>query len=283
MAEYNRISGRVNNIVNLDTIFYHNGVAEDPYAIRRIDIYKGSVTDDNLEASIVLPPPDDPTYPYPVVRISEGGVSLEGHFSLPFLVPSDFVAPEVYFDVWRFIGSDPGGTIDIDEEDESTWISQCNRFWVYPDGWYLDDELTTIRIGFEALDMHFRKPEIRNLEVGLVPLPLYDFDYNRVIPLIPQLQAFIQIETENGEVIVGGTPKVGCDGLPCPAGSDGELDIQGRARIGVRQGSYRTNPYVVQYKIDTSDFLIGTYKYRIILVLPNGETRVSDDMRFDVA
>jgi hypothetical protein len=281
MTEYNRISGRVNNIVNLDTIFYHNGVAEDPYAIRRIDIYKGSVKDENLNASIILPPPDDPNYPSPVVKIAEGGVILDGHFSLPFLVPNDFVAPEIYFDVWRFIGGDQGGSIGVPDEDESTWISQCNRFWIYPDGWYLDDELTTIRIGFEALDKHFRKPEARNIEVGLVPLPLYDFDYNKIIPLIPQIQAFIQIETENGEVIVGGTRKLDCDGNPC-IGSNGEAEVQGRARIGLRQGSYRTNPYVVQYRIDTNQFLIGSYKYRIILVLPNGESRVSDDFHFDI-
>jgi len=281
MTEYNRISGRVNNIVNLDTIFYHNGVAEDPYAIRRIDIYKGSVKDENLEAQVIMPPPDDPTYPYPVVRVAEGGEDLDGHFSLPFLVPSDFTAPEIYFDVWRFLGSDPGGTIGVDEDDETLWISQCNRFWVYPDGWYIDDELVTIRLGFEAIDKHFRKPEIRNLEVGLVPLPLYDFDYNRVTPLIPQIQPYIHIETENGEVIVGGSATTGCDGEPCE-GSEGPV-VEGAARIGLRQGSYRTNPYVVQYRIDTNQFLIGTYKYRVILVLPNGHTIVSDDMRFDVS
>jgi len=282
VADYNRISGRVGNIVNLDTVFYHNGVPEDPYAIRRIDIYKGSVKDENLEAQVLIPPPDDPHYPHPIERMMSGGEIVAGHFSLPFEVPTDFVAPEIYFDVWRFIGSDSGGTFDVIDEDESTWISQCNRFWVYPDGWYLDDELVTLRIGFEALDRHFRKPEVRNLEVGLVPLPLYDFDYNKIIPLIPQLQAYIHIETENGEVIVGGTPETDCDGNIC-VGSDGEAEIQGVCRIGLRQGSYRTNPYVVQYRIDTSQFLIGTYKYRIILMLPNGETRVSDDMRFDIS
>jgi len=281
VAEYNRISGRVGNIVNLDTIFYHNGVPEDPFAIRRIDIYKIAVKDENLEAQIIIPAPDDPNYPYPIQRIESGGAVLPGQFSMPFEIPADFSSPEIYFDVWRFIGSDPGGTF-VDDDDESTWISQCNRFWVYPDGWYIDDELVTLRIGFEALDKHFRKPEIRNIEVGLVPLPLYDFDYNRIVPLIPQLQAYIHIETENGEVIVG-EPSTGCDGQPCSLdGTEGDSS-SGVARIGLRQGSYRTNPYVVQYRIDTNQFLIGTYKYRIILVLPNGETRVSNDMRFDIA
>jgi hypothetical protein len=263
VAEYNRLSGRVGNIVNLDVVFYHNGIAEDPYAIKRIDIYKGAVKDENLEQSIILPSPDDPNYPYPVLRQVEGsgGDPLPGQFVLPFEVPTDFDAPEIYFDVWRFIGDDPGGTVDPDDEDESTWISQCNRFWVYPDNWYVDDELVTFRVGFEALDKHFFKPEVRNLEVGIEPLPLYDFDYNRIIPLIPQLLPQIHIETENGEVLV-------------------ENDA---CKMGLRQGSYRTNPFVVQYRIDTDQFLIGTYKYRVTLVFPNGETRTSGDMRFDVS
>jgi hypothetical protein len=283
VAEFNRISGRVGNIVNLDVTFYHGGEAEDPYAIRRIDIYKGAVKDENLEASIVLAPPDDPGYPFPVLQQEDAaGDLLPGQFVLPFLIPEDFPSPEIYFDVWRFIGTDPGGTLGVDDEDESLWISQCNRFWVYPDGWFVDDELTTIRLGFEALDKHFRKPEVRNLEVGIMPLPLYDFDFNKVAPLIPQMQAFIQIETESGEVIVSAFPPTDCDGQPCPVGTGG-ASVEGVAKIGLRQGSYRTNPFVVQYRLDTSQFLIGTYKYRIILVLPNGETRVSDDMRFDVA
>lgn len=281
MAEFNRLSGRVGNTVNLDVTFFHGGEAEDPFAIRRIDIYKTSVKDENLEGSIILPSPDDPIYPYPIVQQEDAsGNLLLGQYSLPYLIPDDFVAPEIYFDVWRFLGTDPGGTISVDEEDESLWVSQCNRFWVYPDGWYVDDELVTIRLGFEALDRHFRKPEIRNLEVGIIPLPLYDYDYNRVTPLIPQLQAYIQIETENGEVIVNAS-QTDCNGQPCPVGTGG--GTEGVARIGLRQGSYRNNPFVVQYRIDTSQFLIGTYKYRIILVLPNGETRVSDDMRFGIS
>lgn len=263
MATYNRISGRVNNIVKLDVTFYHNGEAADPYAIRQIDIYKGSVRDENLEASIIIPLPSDPTYPYPVIQELDAGSTgdpLPGQYYLPLDIPSDWDT-DVYFDVWRFIGESPGGTIDVDDEDESAWIQQCNRFWVYPDNWFVDDELVTIRLGFEALDKHFMKPEARNLEVGIIPLPLYDFDYNRVVPLIPQIQPFIHIETENGEVLVENDP----------------------AKIGLKQGSYRTVPYVVQYEVDTAQFLIGTYKYRVTLMLPNGESRTSGDMRFTVA
>ena len=261
MAEYNRLSGRVGNIVNLDVTFYHNGVPEDPFAIRRIDIYQGSVKDENLVQQILMPLPDDPAYPFPVEQEEDSsGAVMVGQYRLPYEIPTDFTAPEIYFDVWRFIGETGDVTLSVEEEDESLWISQCNRFWVYPDGWYVDDELVNIRLGFEALDKHFRKPEVKSLEVGIVPLPLYDFDYNRVIPLIPQIVPYIHIETENGEVLVE----------------------NGQAKMGLRQGSYRTNPFVVQYLIDTNEFLIGTYKYRTTLVLPNGETRASDWMRFDI-
>lgn len=262
MSEYNRISGRVGNIVNLDVTFYHNGVPTDPFAIRRVDIYRTAVKDENLELSIVIPLPDDPQYPYPILRIAEGsgGSFQPGRYILPFLIPNEFVVPDIYFDVWRFIGA-PGEVSLGGDEDESGWVSQCNRFWAYPDNWYVDDELVTLRVGFEALDKHFKKPEVRTMEVGLMPLPLYDFDYNRIIPLIPMLQPYIHIETMNGEVLV-------------------ENDL---ARIGLRQGSYRSNPFVIQYRIDTTKFLIGTYKYRITLALPNGESRVSDDMSMDVS
>lgn len=263
MAEYTRLSARVCNTVKLDVSFLHNGILEDPYALHRVDIYKGSVKDENLVAQVPLPPLSDPNYPFPVQHEMLGSDPLAGKFYLLYNIPADF-ATDIYFDVWRFTGTygcggSSGGTEN--EEDESTWTSQCNRFWVYPDGWYVDDGLVTIRFGFEPLDKHYRKPEIRNLEVGLMPLPLYDFDYNRVIPLIPQIQATIRVDTENCETIV--------ENEPC--------------RLGIRQGSYRTNPFVVQYRLDTSRFLIGTYKYRINLLLPNGETLVSDDMRFDIS
>ena len=250
MANLPRISARTGGIVDLNVTFYRNGVAEDPFLIRRIDIYEGSEKPENLVAQI--PIPADSSYPSPL------GKTGPGAFVLSLDIPTTFNAPSVYLDVWRFIGSDPGTGADI--EDESLWSSQCNKFWVFPDGFYLDDGLVIPRFGFEALDKVFRKPEVRSLEVGLMPLPLYDFDFNRIAPIIPQLRALITMQTENCEILI--------DRDPC--------------RIGIRQGSYRTNPFVVQYQLDTSNFLTGTYVYRITLLLPNGETRVSDDFRLTI-
>ena len=258
MAQYNRISGRLGNTLILDTTFYHNGIPENPAAIHRVDIYQTAVRDENLVAQVVFPDPDDPTYPLPAIQddsSSEGGV---GRYYIPWEVPTDLETPDIYFDVWRFTGTSQG-TDYFDDED--TWISQCNRFWLYPDNWFADDGLTTVRLGFEAMDMHFRKPEVRNLEVGIMPLPLYDFDYNRIIPLIPQLLAYITIETDNCEIIVDSAP----------------------AKIGLRQGSYRTNPFVIQYRVDTSTFLAGSYKYRVTAMLPNGESRTSSDFRLTIS
>ena len=259
MANLPRISSYTGGTVDLNVTFYRNGVPADPYAIRRIDIYEGSEKPENLVAQIPIVDLDDPLYPSPLVRTSDGsGGFLPGVFTLPLEIPTTFNAPSVYLDVWRFVGTDPGTGGDLD--DETLWLSQCNKFWVFQDGFYLDDGLVVPRFAFEAIDKTFRKPELRSLEVGLMPLPLYDFDYNRIAPIIPQLRALITITTENCEILV--------DSALC--------------RIGVRQGSYRTNPFVVQYQLDTSAFLVGTYVYRITLMLPNGETRVSDDLRMTI-
>ena len=94
----------------------------------------------------------------------------------------------------------------------------------------------------------------------MMPLPLYDFDFNLVAPIIPQLRATIKIETQNNEILV----------------NDAEMDI------GIRQGSYRTNPFTLRYLVNTSDFLKGTYTYRVTVTLPNGETRVSPDFSLQI-
>jgi hypothetical protein len=45
--------------------------------------------------------------------------------------------------------------------------------------------------------------------------------------------------------------------------------------IGLRQGSYRSNPFVAKYLLDTGRFLSGTYDYFITTQLPDGQTLVS--------
>jgi hypothetical protein len=283
----------------------------DPFAIRRIRIYRSAVSDENLVLTIpvnFLPCDPDPAndYPFPITRDFDGESDLEpcevvcngvplsilvggggstgdmgdpipGAYSFIWDVPPTceagglgLLTPDIYFDVWDFLpedcrnecgeGSNPttGGcsATDLDPcfDDEENFISQCNQFWLYPDSWYVDDQLTNIRLGFEALDCKMRQPEVRTIEVGMMPLPLYDFDFNLVAPIIPQLQATITIETSNNETLVSDAPMT----------------------IGIRQGSYRTNPFTLRYTVDTSTFLKGTYRYQVKVVLPNGETRVSD-------
>lgn len=252
---YPRISGKTGQLVGLNVTFRRNGVAADPYALRRIDIYHQSVSDDNLVAQILFGLPGSTGYPAPATSDAVGSYVVE------YLVPDTF-EEGVYFDVWKFIGSEPDELSSFDFDDENLWISQCNKFWVSKDCWYLDDGLLTPRIGFEPLDKRFRKGETRNLEVGLMPLPLYDWDRSRFSSMIPQICPFITIETEEGEILAG------LEKAPC--------------KIGIRQGTYRTNPYVVQCPLDTSAFLKGQYRYRIILELPNGETRISEPFRFKI-
>jgi len=279
MNNYGRVSARRGQPVALDVAFFSGGIPTDPYAIDRIEIYRESVETSNLVETIEVVPPDSSDYPYPLERppVQEvqtpqmmppdysgdtgTGTSIDGRYRLVWDVPADAVVPAVYFDVWYFWGTDPVvGTGDLDDYTDQL-LSQCNRFWVYPDNWYADGGLQTIRFGFEPLDIKFRKPERRPLEVGIMPLPLYDYDYNFVAPIIPYINATISMWTAAGEQILTNAP---CD-------------------LKLRQGSYRTNPWVVSYMLDTSALFKGTYKYRIVLELPDGTTRVSGDYYFTVS
>lgn len=252
-----RISAKTGQPVGLNVTFRQGGMNKDPFALRRIDIYQQSVKDENLVAQIVFDTPDAAGYPAPAVP----NPLRDGDFTVPFDVPDTF-KEGIFFDVWRFVGSEPDNISAFDFDDESLWISQCNKFWVFQDCWFLDDGLVTPRFDFEPLDRDFRKGELRNLEVGIMPLPLYDWDQNRIGPMIPQICPFITVETEEGEILEG------LEKAPC--------------QIGLRQGSYRTNPYVVQCPLDTSKFLKGQYRYRITMELPNGDTIISKPFRFRI-
>lgn len=283
MATYQRISARAGNVVQLDTRFMRGGVATAPYAIRKVDIYKTQILPSNLIASFIVVDPCDPNYPSPVEYIrtntecgpcgTEGqeGVIVPGEYRLLLDIPSDASVPDVYFDVWSYIPTNPcemeeyaGKCVtdtsgctqypDLDDVEISGLILQsCNKFWVYSDNWDVQDSLTAIRLGFEPLDQKYNQPEIRPLEVGIMPLPLYDYDFNLVAPILPYLTGTIMVSTENNEILVDEEPLT----------------------IGLRQGSYRSNPYVFRYMVDTSKFLKGTYQYRVTAILPDGTTRCS--------
>lgn len=268
-----RISARTGQVVDLNIEFYKSGVLTDPYAIRFIQIYKTQVLPHNLVATIPVVTPDDPLYPAPVVQETDTNGPVVGKYHLPYSIPTDFIAPDVYFDVWYYFAENPcpddgggtGGTgtepCDLDDPQfDSLLLSCCHRFWVYPNEWFCGDKLQTIRFGFEPLDNKFNYPETRPLEIGLMPLPLYDYNFNLVNPLIPMLCPEITIETQNCETLVD------CD--PC--------------RMGIRQGSYRSNPYVIQYDLDTTQFLKGTYRYQISLSMPDGTKRVSQKFMFSI-
>lgn len=267
-----RISARRGQVADLNVDFTFNGVPTDPFAIRYIEIYKTQVLPHNLVATIPIADPTDELYPAPLCRdyvnadgeevtsTDTGATLVAGRYHMPYAVPEDTVVPDVYFDLWYYLANDPttGGTSPTaDELDDEAVTAQllkcCHRFWIYPEEWYCDDRLQTIRFGFEPLDQRFNTPEIRPLEVGLMPLPLYDYNYNLVTPMIPFIRATISIATQRCELLI--------DAEEC--------------RIGLRQGSFRSNPWVIQYDLDTTRFLKGTYQYSITLHLPNGSTRVS--------
>lgn len=283
---YPRVSGRLGNTIALDMRFYRAGVPTDPFAIRAVKIYRSSVSEENLVVEIPFLYPGDPLYPSPAVRETDGsGDIVPGSYILYWDVPASGIpAPDVFFDVWEFIGTscveesstggdagtESGGDTGIDPclDDSDYIISQCGKFWLLQDGWYGDDNLEVPEFSFEAMNTKFYQPEVKSLQVGLMPLPLYDYDYNLIAPIMPHLTATFNMWTENNELLI----------------EDEEM------HIGLRQGSYRTNPFVLRYKFNTTTvestgcpILKGTYKYRITLSLPNGETRVSPDFHLQVS
>lgn len=243
-----RITARPGDFVDLNMTFLRNGVPQSPFALRRIDIYRSSPRPGNIEGSIIFTDPLSTTYPSPATEIDTG------EFVAPFYVPENFVTGDIYFDVWHFIGTDDGRT---DLDDESSWISQRGEFWVFDDVWLTDDELSTIRLGFEPLDKKFRRGEIRKLEVAVHPLPLYDYDFNMLTPIIPQLNPRISIYTHNCELLV--------QDAPC--------------QMGVRQGAHRNSPFVVQCLLDTRTLIRGAYQYVIKVNIEN-KTLISPRFNF---
>lgn len=253
---YNRISARVGGTVCLNMTFFRNGIPQDPCAIRLIKIYKRSVDEANLVAEIIFPYPNDPAYPTPALR----DPGKPGYFNVPFDIPYDFPVPDIYFDVWHYI-PDCVDTTDFSYDNEAYWLSQCGRLWVYPDGWSAEDGLIVPKLSFDPLDVQFRAGEKRWLEIGITPLPLYDYDYNTIVPLIPYLKPAIIVKTRNNENIIDGEP----------------MDI------GLRQGAYRSNPFAFKWLLDTSRFIKGTYDYQVKVGLPDGQTLVSPNFTFTIS
>lgn len=265
-----RVSARLGNQVDLNNTFFRNGVPTDPFAIRLVEIYKSSVQQENLIAEFPIVSPLDDNYPAPLTKpVDTSGNPEAGKFSLLWDIPkSGIPVPDIFFDVWHFIPDDPGVGTDSDGnvnesllDDEDLWIKCCNEFWIQNDGFFCDSGLENIRIGFEALDIKFTQPEVRTLEVGLMPLPLYDFDFNKIAPIIPQLQGFFTLQTDNCETLIDQEPM----------------------RIGLRTGTFRSNPFTMQYTFDTNRVLRGSYQYQVLLQLPNGETRASPFFGLQVA
>jgi hypothetical protein len=255
-----RISGRLGQPIDLNTTFFRNGIPTDPYAIVNVSIYSVAVKRENLITVIPISFPWDPNYPSPLSRDEGSSGAKPGVFHLIWDVPTNITVPNIFFDVWNYLPDNPGisSSLGITAEenllnDESLQRRCCNEFWLYPEGFSCTDDLTTIRFGFEPIDIKFHQPEVRTLEVGLMPLPLYDFDYNKIMPIIPFLKAFISISTEHCEPIIVKQPM----------------------KIGLRAGMYRSNPFTLQTLIDTTKFLKGSYTYSCLIQLPNGETRSS--------
>jgi hypothetical protein len=281
-------------LVDLNVDFYNNGQLDDPFWIKKIEIYKCSVAPHNLQSVIILPEPTAENYPLPICQeklvvnldeCSTGGDTTEtpvvGKYHLPFLVPHDFKSPEVYLDVWYYHPINPchidlypaqcppdldlveftdGGCDHTDPVFDGYLKTCCHRFWVYPDSWMCDDGLQTVEFGYEPKSVRFNYPERRNLEIGLIPMPLYNFNRSLFESLVPFVNASITIGTQHHEFIV----------------RDSKMEL------GFKQGHYSSNPWVLKYMVDTSKFLKGSYWYQVKLELPDGSSRVSNKFWIEI-
>lgn len=274
MAIYNRISARRGQQVALDITFMQAGQRADPYAIYRIEIFRGNTNAQNIVDAVDVADPDSTEYPSPVTRQPDPEAAnlicpsppdcegttesisdpSTGRYRYLWIVPSDAVVPDIYFDIWYYYST------QADSSSTDNLLEACNKFWVYSDEWYADGGLDTVRLSFEPLDIRFRKPEKRPIEIGIMPMPLYDYNYNLVAPLIPYLEPYISIWTNEGEQVV---TNASCE-------------------MKLRQGSYRSNPWVISYMLDTCNFFKGAYKYRVMAILPDGSSRSSGDLYFKV-
>jgi hypothetical protein len=273
----NRV-GCVGEKVTLNVAFYKNGVPADPFAVKSIKIYKTSVRDDNLVTEIIFPGCTDNDYKSYLNRIIDTNIPttgncgtesdptyIAGSYEYELCLDRSIFTSGVYFDVWCFIGDETGNncvseTGSIDCENEDNWSCQCNKFFVQDCGWTIDDDLTVTRLGFEPLDTRFVQPEKRYLEVSYQALPIYDFDYKKVSAIMPQIRGTITIESQNCEVLVDSAPM----------------------SIGLRSGSYRSNPYTLRYMLDSTKFIKGTYRYRVVAALPNGQTISSGNFNLTI-
>lgn len=242
MAIYPRIAGRLGNIVDLNMRFLHNGSPSEPYAIRRVDIYRGFIRRDKLVEQITFPDVNDTSYPLPAIQDSTD----VSQFSLMYDASSDLVPNDVYLDVWHFLGSDPGSA---GLDDESLWVSKFGSFYLFDDVWLADADLQTIKFGFFPQDKLIRRGEIRTIEVSIYPVPRHNYNHNLIVPLIHNLDPTITVYTTFGELI-GGLVDAPCS-------------------IGLKQGAGRDCPYVIQCQIDARTLLRGTYKYFIKLAIGN--------------
>ena len=91
-----RISARKGKVVDLNIDFINNGVLTDPHAIRKVEIYQGQVAPHNLVATIPIIDPEDTLYPAPLCQEIIESNPVMGRYHLPFSIPTDFVAPNVY-------------------------------------------------------------------------------------------------------------------------------------------------------------------------------------------
>ena len=152
IRRFTRFNARKDNLVELKREFYNNGVLADPNAIIKVEIHK--VEYDRND-------PDNTLVETLTTGINQ---TSTGKYQLDFIVPESYEANFIYVDVWHYRTT---ATSEVTIDDSST-------FRLFENNWYVEDGLQNFKYQLFPDIKTLTSGEKRNIELQIVPLPLYN-------------------------------------------------------------------------------------------------------------
>jgi hypothetical protein len=234
MATFSRFNARKGNTVELVREFYHASVLEDPYALIKVEIHK-----------IVY----DRETPTNTLADTIDGVDLvqdsTGKWKANFDIPESYESKYIYYDVWHYQTSD---TSEITIDDSST-------FKVFDDMWFVQDGSTNYKYQMFPDIKTFTKGEKRNIELKIVPLPLYNTCSDLDEYILPITDIQVKIETKDQELILDWTNVI-------------SKNLANKALINI--------------DTNLSEYRKGVYYYWVKLILPNSDILITQKFAFNI-
>jgi hypothetical protein len=234
MSIFSRFNARKGHTVELKREFYHANVLENPYALIKVEIHKVTYDRDNPVNTLIE-------------TIDGVDVVSEdvGKLKVNFDIPEDFESNYVYYDVWYYQVSD---TSEITIDDSTT-------FKVFDDHWFTQDGSTNYKYQMFPDIKTFTKGEKRNIELQIVPLPLYNTNEDLNEKILPITGIEVKIETKNNELILDWTNTI-------------TQNLANKARINI--------------DTNLAEFRKGVYYYWVKLLLPNSDIIITQKFAFNI-